>query len=568
MRAIIADIHHTADRAFIAVIEDWESTIGASGQGADRKGLSESISTGNESLLGLPQWHGISAGVERLSGLLTQLSTFIAAPTASTTSLPLGSLIDLITRIFSIVVPSKQSITDSYGGVRLNPEVGRHDREALWAGMPRIHVAALGVMSAIAIRLGTCFLPLAQGTLDQVSWVFTGECFNCDVRAATYVLVAELLKLIGPSLTRSSVLSLVAIIEHCCKELLPNSSATVGSLVGGIARKGNGDAKGASSANADAFLKPTSSTTPQSSPPPGSPYAAASALLPLLLAQLPQQHLSYPLRAQIDRTAVLTQHRQAMVASVLNPTLERKGSRGTRSIMPLLARSFGDTLEVEGLLRPRMPVLQVGKETGEELDEAEDSGQEDSGQEDGVDVAYPQSDQDQGIGTGSTSGRKRSKSPAVEGDASIRPIPEKLHTESATLGSHSLSIKRDREIAEVDDPAAVSERPNSSDLRNNDAPAVKRVRVEPRSIHIPDDQVHGPTEHTTQMEASSGEAEVVPGTTNRSPSIPAPVVSLGIPRGLNEDSDDDFEIPPLVLDSDTDEEDDDIDEDGGVEHVI
>lgn len=46
-----------------------------------------------------------------------------------------------------------------------------------------------------------------------------------------------------------------------------------------------------------------------------------------------------------------------MLASVLNPPPVTKGPGGGYSIMPFLVRSYGHEMEVEGLVRPRMPVI-------------------------------------------------------------------------------------------------------------------------------------------------------------------------------------------------------------------
>jgi len=84
----------------------------------------------------------------------------------------------------------------------------------------------------------------------------------------------------------------------------------------------------------------------------------------------------------MDRTAVLSRHKDAVLASTLNHTSTAKAARKGNSLLPLLAREYASDASVEALLRPRMPILQTGRKATatetetEAMDEDEESASE------------------------------------------------------------------------------------------------------------------------------------------------------------------------------------------------
>ena len=575
VRTTIADVHLAADKAFRAVIEDWEPIAGALNKPSEPKTVvGEQVSDKDEDLLGLPRWQGISAGIERLCGLLGLLQTFLAGPTSSTISLPLGPLMDMLTRIFSLIVPPRQPSADWYGGPRLNPEVGRDEREGLWVGLPHVHVAALGVLHALAVRLNKSFTPLAQGALDHIAWVFPAEKSNSDIRTITYVLVARLLDLIGPSLTRPSVAALSDVIRCCCDDLLPSSAVTVVPPTALTSKKSN---EKVSSINADAFLTPPSTSVTKSQSPPAGLHSAASALLPLFLTQIAPQTLSYPLRSQIDRTAVLTQLKQALLGSVLNPAPSRKGTRGTKSLLPLLVRSYGANLEVEGLLRPRMPILRSGNDADRDLEPDEEG--TDAGLERDMQVRNLEA----GFGTWAQKSNEVAPSLDIPEPSNALPTqrttrqalpPAPLDAETKILppttapcincpppAPYTVSHKRDHDnLTEPTDIAAPSGPPTTTYPTTQDAPTAKRVRLEVESfIASSSEQGSAAPVAVAQERTAVVEDRVVSDMASKSVVSPvrgtaAPAAGVGGGGVVDEDSDDSSEILPLVMDSDTDEE--------------
>lgn len=567
MRTIIANIHHTADKTFRAVIEDWEATPGSTYQASETRDLGDQIRDMNEDLLGLPSWQGISAGGERLCGILTLLKAFLITPTSSTIVLPLGPLMDMFTRLFSLVVPSRQASAERYEGSRLNPEIGRDEREELWAALPNIHVVALDLLAALTVRLDYSFTPLAQGALDQITWIFATEKFNSNIRTTIYTLVAKLLRFIGPSLTRSSVSGLTGIIKSCCDDLFPSSAATVTAVVGSTS-KDNEQTKGASSINADAFLT-SSATKAESELPSRSTYRAALILLPLFITYLAPQSLPYPLRVQIDRTAVLTKHKQAMIASILNPALNRKGTRSNKSIMPLLVRSFGTDSEVEGLLRPRMPILQVGRDFDGETDSVEGFNEkyiphtmELEHNYAGNPAEIEEYNNPPNVPTFAEPLVRHSEFTTINRETSTA-TPATVEATNVTddtappaqfseIEFHNGANKRHRESAEADNTPVASGQFMPATVDNKDAPDHKRLRFEVEPTSVSSVPVSDLAVDVTRVQPSYAEEPTHPDVTSRGVPASASSTVPGLGSG-SYDSDDDIEIPPLVMDSDTDE---------------
>lgn len=353
----ISSIHKAADPTFRAIVEQWESTDTALRRVARPQDYSLPPGDTDSDPLGLPSWQGIHAGANRLMNLIHLLSAFISTRTAATVNIPLGSIMDLTYRLASVTVPpeGKDGLEST---IQLNPQIGRDERESLWSELPRIHIACLELFINVTDFLETGAVSIAQNILEQSLWIFEAESFNKDVRTALYTQIHHLLPLIGRSMTKQSISTLSPLIRACCRDLLPADIDSKSAQNQQSEQKGKSKSK-QGTLNADAFLnmdmkkgqqlrKITSNQGLQ---------LAASQLLPTLLVWLPGEHVAPALRAEIDRTAILTQNKEAMIASVLNPVPVIKGRRANPSILPFLAREYNAELEVEGLLRPRMPVL-------------------------------------------------------------------------------------------------------------------------------------------------------------------------------------------------------------------
>ncbi|KAL4919432.1 rRNA processing/ribosome biogenesis-domain-containing protein [Aspergillus aurantiobrunneus] len=353
-RMTITSIHATANHVLRAIVEQWESVDPSLRQRLDYS-IDYALEAGNHGpdALGLTSWRGLDAGVKRLLALLRMLSTFLTTVTAFTVSIPIGSLLDLTARLMSVVVPPDAS------DVQANTQVSRTERENLFAELPHVHVACIKVLRTLINTLETAAIPVAQTILEQTIWVFRAEKFNKKIRSSVYGLVNALLRNMGLSMNKKNVSSLTDIIRTCCSDLLPPDGENGTKDISSDAKtKTNSGA-----VNADFFLNPNLKQGRRTNAPTRISRDASN-LVQTVLTHIPMEYLAPPIRAEIDRTIIMTSDKNAMYASVLNPFPAVKGRGANISIMPFLARSYTSEMDVEALIRPRMPVLTNSHSTG------------------------------------------------------------------------------------------------------------------------------------------------------------------------------------------------------------
>ncbi|KAL2068292.1 hypothetical protein VTL71DRAFT_16390 [Oculimacula yallundae] len=347
VRGLVKDIHTTADHVFRAVVEDWESSAGYIGEAVD---INTELHGGSATNEDLPLWTGIHAGVERLTGRLELLADYLKVETATPVAVPLESIMDVVTRMLSIAIPSPSSST-AKSEARLHPAIDRDERDGLWVGMPQIYVAALQLVDTMSIRLEENFLPLAQESFDQLAWVFEYGKHSLEFRLVAYIIAAKILFYIGQSFNQSQCDKFTGIYQACCQDLQeahPNfTDLAAVDDVGGKPQSNN---------NAEAFLRSKVTVPVEHHIANPALIDAARNLLPMFSSHLPQQYLKLATRSLIDRTAILTHNKDAMLASVLNPIFANNGA-AMPSILPHLTREFQHDAIVEILLRPRMPLV-------------------------------------------------------------------------------------------------------------------------------------------------------------------------------------------------------------------
>ncbi|KAH6715386.1 rRNA processing/ribosome biogenesis-domain-containing protein [Leptodontidium sp. 2 PMI_412] len=347
VRGLIKDIHTTADHVFRAVVEDWESSAGYIGEAVD---VNQELHGGSATSEDLPLWIGIHAGVERLTGRLELLAEYLKVETAAPVAVPLGSIMDMATRMLSIAIPSPSS-SAAKSEARLHPAIDRDERDGLWVGMPQIYVAALQLVDAISIRLEDNFLPLAQESFDQLAWVFKYGKHSPEFRLIAYVVTAKILFYVGQSFNQLQCDKLTGIYQACCQDLQEAHPNFID-----IAAVDDAGSKPQGNYNAEAFLRSRVTVPTEHRIADPALNDAARDLLPLFLSHLPQQYLKLATRSLVDRTSILTHNKDAMLASVLNPMFANNGA-ALPSILPHLSREFGHDAIVEILLRPRMPLV-------------------------------------------------------------------------------------------------------------------------------------------------------------------------------------------------------------------
>ncbi|KAL1954665.1 hypothetical protein VTO42DRAFT_817 [Malbranchea cinnamomea] len=360
-QSTILSIHRTGNFLFRAITEPWEPVdpvVRETQNVRDYRGPAGDV---GPDALGLQSWTGIHEGSRKMTALLNLLSHFILMPTSSTVSIPLGSITDLTSRLSSLTIPDLGVDVSNM----VNHEVGRDERESLWSELPAIHVAVLDLLRTLIEALGCGSISVAQNCIEQALCIFEAENFNRSVRTATYRLLHAILPVIGYSLSKSVVTSIAPAIRECCRDLQTSGSNDKNEQqqLGSSKTKPKGPS---ATSNADAFLniQPKNSASQNGSLSVNATATAASELLYVFLSYTAVNLIPSTLRAEIDRTSILIQHRQAMLASVLNPVPGSGRQRSQASILPFLARSNPSDPSVEGLLRPRMPVLMIGGAKG------------------------------------------------------------------------------------------------------------------------------------------------------------------------------------------------------------
>lgn len=537
----VASIHRASDYVFRGVVEQWESVDPALRQTAVPQNYSQEMGDGGPGPLGLPAWHGIHSGVDRILTLLRLLSTFFSAPTASAVTIPVGSILDLTSRLTSVVLPSDA------GDAQPNLQISREERDILWTELPRIHATCMGLLLNVVNTLEAGAFSIAQNIIEQVTWVFQAEKFSKKVRVSSYDLIRSLISLMGPAMTKQSVSSLSDLLRTCCSDLLPpadNSNPSASS---------SGDPKAKSrsaqvTANADSFLnvgKQGRQTQQRSSFP--DLERATLELLPVVLTFVPTEFITPSVRAEIDRTIILTADKNAMLASVLNPLPAVKGRGAGSSIIPFLARSHADEIEVEGLIRPRMPVI-INTYDIHSHDTVEDEDDEDGDEMSGL--TYQAATER----TGFLKSSPPPTSQTVNSEDTQRrtsPVNKRVHEDqpSTALAERQEDGYSKRVRVEKSTPVVPVQPP-----LDNELPATftgtPAIPVEKSSVIA----TLGPQPTQTATPLPKPEANTKPASASTGPTSAQPKPA-NVKTGEAADESDD-EMPTLNLESDTDEEDD------------
>lgn len=550
VRLVLAQIHRTADCVFRAVIEDSAPpTSNAPGVRAFDEPVFDII----DDALGLSGWRGIHAGMERLSGLLQIMLAHIATKTASSVTLPVGAIIAVTERIFSVTSPSRSAQHGVEVQARLNPEIGREEREGLWCSLPRVHLSAIYLTSVLLARVEYGAISFAQGLLEQLIWLFRREEDRPEIRGAIYEVIIRIVNLIGPSMSKPNVLLMTPVIRAVVNDVLGGGVSTELPKMAVPGKTG-------ASKNPDSYLRPPSTSSEDITTTLGSSHYATE-LLPLFLSKLPTDHLASSIRSEIDRAAVLTQNKEAMLASVLNVPPIKKNGKEVSSIVPLLAQAHPGSLTVEAVLRPRMPMLQPRQINGAALESDEDEVMV----ADINDINYgaPKKIPGDSAEAPDTTDQD-AKDIAAENDQSSHgdqttdvPMAQR-QKRNPGLPTFPTSPKRGR-YEDTSEPSTI---PPQLEM-NQDEPVGKRIRFE--DPEPPDNSANVPQTVTPQPMIPSvlpklPSAKVIP--TRDSWTVKDS--DDDDDDGDDDDSDGNFKMPRIILDSDTDEEDgEDEDEEEG-----
>ena len=320
--SIIETANQTCDMLFRSIVEEPQSDVH---QRQPNMSLGEVGSNGQDTWF--KPWTGIYAGSERLITLLNILKTQLDTAFSGSVTMGIGLLVQLLARILTLTLEAEADAS------RFNHQITKDEREALFHVLPDVHAATLELVASLLRRFGKASMPFAQVLLELTLMVFRAERSINSVRTVAYAAIDLMLDIIGPSLTRPEVAELDPVIEACCTDL--SAIAT----------------------NNTQNPNSTSNTTKNSSPAVlPSLQQASSTLLPAFMTKINPTVMPNKSRILIERTAIATRHKEALVACVLNPMTKATGKMGS-SLLPILAKMFPGKPEVEALLRPRMPVI-------------------------------------------------------------------------------------------------------------------------------------------------------------------------------------------------------------------
>lgn len=333
---IVQEFHTTADQVFRAVDESWQATSGRTRSKVDVEGEPHGEGSSAEHL---PRWSGLAAGADRLIGIFEFLGDVLSYPTKAAVALPISGLVDTISRVCLIARLSKSQTWEQ--AVETNASIGREEKEELWSLMPDIHVAAMRLVVSLFQRLQSHMLPLVPEILDHLIRVFKSGISIPSVRIAGYTTLNTILQLAGPTLSKPAVDMLDPLVGACCRDLRQDAGfLNPADKPAASNTTGKGTKNSATTTNTDLFLQPQAAAAATEPPSLESDHRnAADELLTAMLSLLPQSHLKPTSRGHLDKTAMLTRNRDAMLASVLNPYRDQH-SRMYPSILPRLTQQF------------------------------------------------------------------------------------------------------------------------------------------------------------------------------------------------------------------------------------
>lgn len=341
---ILRDLHQTADQVLRAVDESWQAT---GGYDRTRVSTDGEPSGGHESSPEqLPAWSGVAAGADRLAGLFAYLEETLCCVTKSPVTVPIGAYLDAICRICVIARLSPKTQTWDQA-LDTNAGVGRDEKDELWSVVPNLHHAAMSLLLTMAVRLERDMIPLVPEAIDHLVRVVKSGTSESHIRIIGYQVLNQLLTIAGSTMPKTTIDMLEQIIGACCRDL--QQDAGILKLAAKLTPSDKDAKKNGGSvavANVDLFLQKPESGAPEASHKlePAHKHAA-SALLVTLLSSVTQKHLG-GMRGLVDRTAIVTANRDAMLSSVLNPYTDKR-NRQHPSILPYLSRLFPEDQGLE-----------------------------------------------------------------------------------------------------------------------------------------------------------------------------------------------------------------------------
>ena len=363
LEATLAHLHRTADHVFRSVKEDSSFSDRKVSSNASRWDARDIVGDEVGDLLDLPPWKGINAGIERLNGCLQLLQAHLSTTSSMTLAIPVAPIWRALERILSVFMSSTRYRPD------IRPEIEREERETLWSRLSEIHNTAITTTMVLIRRLGRSSIALTDMILRRLLLVFELSQDNSQARGTIYLVTTEILVMVGQSMPKAKVMSLLPLIHAACTDVQEEVvDLHHGYTTATETKMGSGSLLGLDLTKDNTIFDANRSVR-------SSQVSNALGLLETTLACMRPECVPLALRATIDRTVIIAQERDAMLASVLNPPRQETAAQQASSILPFLSRAYPSDPSVASLLRPRVPVIRSKWNpdfTTEQQDEDED----------------------------------------------------------------------------------------------------------------------------------------------------------------------------------------------------
>ncbi|KIX09935.1 uncharacterized protein Z518_01016 [Rhinocladiella mackenziei CBS 650.93] len=351
---IIDHAHETASKVFRAIIEEHDSNDSAHQRPVEKQDFSQGPKQAENDALGLGPWSGISDGHQRLECLITWLERLISTATSQSVSIPTGAILDLTSRIMAIAASNDRATVTSI--LKFNKEASREEKDELWMNLPQHHLACLRLLHIMCTTYTQSLFPVYQTIASHVLTLFSSMSWHESIRRIVYDIFGHLLENSNIQDLALNRFAFSRLITQCCDDLrIGIPSIEVGSI--DAVKDRNSKVKSSLLAGEN-FQGKVVERCDLSGYQPNA-FRAAWRLLAQVLMYCPTSLITRQLRVEMDRLSVLLDHQDAMLTSVMHPVLLENGKASMASLLPFLARSGANSLTVEALLRPRMPVTQT-----------------------------------------------------------------------------------------------------------------------------------------------------------------------------------------------------------------
>jgi hypothetical protein len=547
LKNTLTSAHATCDYLFRGIEHDWESTSGVQPFRPKHQLMNGEAELPEQDALGMSAWSGIYAGHDRLVEILHILSTVLALPTPAAVPVKLGSIMDLLSRVLSVGTSDLEKI----GSIKFSPQIVREEREAVLVVLPAVRIAALDVVDSLLSRFQASTMSILPILTQLVSNLFQTD-RNGHVRGQVYKIMAAIVALSGATFTRADTSLLTPALRSCCQQLLPSDSSQ-----DALEPKGNGTSQ---SSTTTAQAKKSSSTTATPSALTDQTSIHARHLLLSALQRLPSSTVPTKVRAQIDRAAVLTKDKDLLVASVLNPSQREHEIRSQASLMPILARLAPSETEVEALIRPRMPVVRMRRSARNGMNNDENDGVEEEEEDEDVEEEEQDRDDDEDMAEDDIKPPKTIESQR-QADLSSSSTPSKRPLDAQSIETSYSTLLETTKRTRLSPPATTT----TTTVPSITHALEEKSLLDDLEAQLQSDMTHSNSRVDQDIADVVEEDKTVTESTQMASSIAQGKSTSGnsgsgATAGDDEEDDEmdgsDFEMPPLTMEVDTDEEED------------